>query len=177
MKIIVLDGGDSSSFIDDYTDRLREVGHVVNLFRLKDLDIRFCTGCWACWWKTPGKCVHKDDMELIYSEIPDADILVCRSPLVNGMVSAALKKTQDRMIPLIHPYLEIDQGECHHRKRYPKYPVMGIILQKTAGHDEEDIEIVGDMSRRLAINFKSRLSFCLTEDGGIKEAVNETCSA
>jgi hypothetical protein len=176
MKIVVLDGGEGSSFIDNYTGKLQDDGHNVIRFCLKDLDIRFCTGCWACWWKTPGKCIHKDDMELVYTEIPDADILVCRSPLVNGMVSAALKKTQDRMIPLIHPYLEIDQGECHHRKRYPKYPVMGLILNVTPGHDDEDIEIVKDISRRLAINFKSRLSFCLTEKGGIEEAVHETCS-
>lgn len=39
--------------------------------RYKALDpgaIKACLGCWTCWWKTPGRCVHKDALAESYPD-------------------------------------------------------------------------------------------------------------
>jgi hypothetical protein len=76
-----------------------------------------------------------------------------------GFVSSLLKKAMDKMIPLVHPYIEIVNGENHHQKRYPHYPGLALVLEKDDKSDEEDLEIISDIFRRLAINFKSDLQF------------------
>ena len=53
----------------------------------------------------------------------------------------------------------VDQGEAHHLARYDKYPLVGLLLEKGADMDDEDIRIISAVHRRTALNFKSTLSF------------------
>jgi len=34
-----------------------------------DLNIKGCVGCFSCWTKTPGKCIHRDDMDWIILQL------------------------------------------------------------------------------------------------------------
>ena len=148
---------------------------VVHFFSLRDMDIRYCIGCWDCWWKTPGICRHKDDAEIIYRAIVASDVLIMASPVIAGFVSSLLKKFNDRMIPLIHPYIRLVKGECHHRKRYEKYPTLGLILQPEKNQDEEDLEIITDIYKRFALNFHSELKFINTNHEKQEEIIYATC--
>jgi multimeric flavodoxin WrbA len=123
------------------------------------MNLHYCTGCWSCWWKTPGECAIKDDGEQIFRAVINSDFIIFASPLVTGFTSAILKKIQDRLIVLLHPYLEIINGESHHMKRYDKYPEFGVIIDKEEDTDDEDIKIIKDIYDRLAINFHSRQRF------------------
>ncbi|MBN1347904.1 hypothetical protein JXJ21_00705, partial [candidate division KSB1 bacterium] len=67
--------------------------------------------------------------------------------------------TQDKLIPLLHPYLEIVQHEFHHRKRYDAYPRLGVIVGEENGTDETDLEIIHDIYKRFALNFRTELVF------------------
>jgi multimeric flavodoxin WrbA len=133
--------------------------HQVDIFHLADMDIRHCTGCWSCWWETPGLCSHQDDAARVYYSLVHANLLVFASPLVAGFTSSTLKRMTDRIIPLLHPYLILVKGETHHRKRYSHYPDFGLVLQKEEDTDEEDIQIVGKLYDRLALNFHARKRF------------------
>lgn len=77
------------------------------------------------------------------------------------------------MIPLIHPYLKIIQGECHHRKRYSHYPALGMILEPEKDTDDQDLEIVAAMYWRLAVNFHSVLHFVKTTQEDPENVVKE----
>jgi hypothetical protein len=123
-------------------------------------NFRFCTGCWSCWWATPGLCAHKDDMAGLYPKMVEADLVVWASPLILGTVSALLKKAQDRFIPLAHPYIKVVEGECHHRHRYQKNADIGLIVGPTADDDEEDLRIAREFFRRFSLN--SRTAFRLS---------------
>ena len=72
-----------------------------------------------------------------------------------GFTSSTLKKITDRFVGLLHPYIKLKNGECHHLKRYDKYPDFGLVLKKEADTDTEDIEIINDIYDRFAINFHS----------------------
>ncbi len=129
----------------------------LSVFNLAEMNIKQCTGCWSCWWKTPGLCVIKDDAELVMRSVVQADLLVFASPIVAGFTSSLLKKMQDRLVALIHPYIEPRMGECHHRKRYDNYPDFALLLDKEYNTDAEDIDIITIIYKRLAINFHCQL--------------------
>ena len=131
----------------------------VNLFNLAQMDLHYCTGCWSCWWKTPGECAIKDDAEQIFRSVIHSDFVVFASPLVAGFTSSTLKKITDRLIVLLHPYIELINGECHHRGRYEKYPNIAVILGKEKDTDEEDLRIVKEICDRFAINFHGKQLF------------------
>ena len=103
--------------------------------------------------------MFRDDGEVICREVLHSDFLLLASPIVMGYPSAMIKNALDRIIPLIHPYLEDIDGEVHHMKRYEKYPVMGLMLEKNPDTDDEDITIINDIFQRAALNLQSRLSF------------------
>jgi multimeric flavodoxin WrbA len=148
---------DSQDYLNGMVDQLESGGNLVKVFTLREMDIKHCTGCWTCWWKTPGRCVFQDDMAQIYPAMLAADRLVMFSPLSMGFVSSLLKKVNDRSVPLLHPYIEIVQGECHHRKRYEKYPDLALIVNEEADTDDYDLEIINDLYQRFALNFRSDL--------------------
>ena len=179
MKISILNGNPNvnNSRFDKYlkqlSDLLESGKHTTSIYPLRDMDIRYCVGCFGCWVKTPGECVSKDDSHDIRRGIINSDLVLFASPLIMGFTSALLKKAHDKLIPLVHPYFELVQSETHHIARYDRYPVMGLLLQKQEDTDEVDIKIVSDIYKRDAINFKT--SFCFTRfiDDPVEEVANE----
>lgn len=141
---------------------------------LRDLQVRYCTGCWGCWVKTPGECVARDDSALVCREVIASDLTLFASPLLMGFPSALLKKVQDKLIPLVHPYIELDHGECHHQTRYAptRYPKMGLVLHAEADTDDEDLRLVGGMYARTALNLKSRLVLERTTRDSVEEVAD-----
>jgi multimeric flavodoxin WrbA len=148
--------------------------HQVDLFRIDDMDIHYCTGCWSCWWKTPGECAFRDDAAQIFRSVMQSDLLIFASPVMAGFTSSSLKKITDRFVTLIHPYIQVVKGEYHHRKRYKKYPPFGLLLENEADTDAQDETIIRDMYDRLAINFHTRNLFLnWTHQQTAEELVNE----
>lgn len=177
MKITVLDGALSSTpktwnkYLLDLTKELGAKGHEVNRFILKDHDIRHCAGCFKCWVKTPGMCVFDDDSRDINRAIIQSDFILWASPMIMGFPSSVLKKKMDRMIPLVHPYIEVVQGESHHIHRYKAYPLFGLLLHPEKADTQRNISIVSQVFARTALNIKSRLTFAATtEDTIVKVA-------
>jgi multimeric flavodoxin WrbA len=164
MEITILNG-DCGQNDGLFTEKIEKIARdlkknqSVTLFNLRDMNLNYCTGCWSCWWKTPGECAIKDDAEQILRAVINSDLIIFASPLVAGFTSALLKKIQDRLIVLLHPYLEIINDESHHKKRYEKYPEFGVIIDKEDDTDDEEVKIVKDIYDRLAINFHSRQRF------------------
>ena len=42
---------------------------------LRSTQVKDCTGCWSCWIKTPGRCIHKD-LDEFYKAYLNADIVI-----------------------------------------------------------------------------------------------------
>lgn len=182
MKITILNGGnvnsssDFSKYLDELQTELKKKNEVVK-FDLNEMNLKYCMGCWSCWWETPGLCAIKDDGEKIFSSVINSDFIIFASPLIAGFTSAELKKITDRLITLLHPYIKVKEGEFHHRKRYESYPDFGVIVQAEEDTDDEDIKIVNDIYDRLALNFHARKRyFKLTDKSKIEEIAHETCN-
>lgn len=179
MKITILNGdmnSNSEKFSDyliNFSIELSET-HNVKHFQLTDMDIKQCSGCWNCWIKTPGKCTTKDDVEQILKSVIDSDLVIFASPVIAGFTSSILKKVSDRMVSLVHPYIEIREKECHHKKRYKKYPNFGVLLMNDKDTDFEDTTIIMEIYERFALNFHSNLKFLFQIDqNSIEELIYE----
>jgi hypothetical protein len=182
MRITILDGdmnhaeSDYSILIHDLVLQLKK-NHSVDYYPIDNMELQYCSGCWSCWWKTPGECSQKDGADQIFRSYINSDFIILASPLMAGFTSSALKKIVDRLIVLLHPYIQMKLGESHHNKRYDRYPEFGLILQKEADTDEEDIRITDDIYDRLALNFHTRRRYTrFIENTNSKEILNETCN-
>jgi multimeric flavodoxin WrbA len=116
-------------------------------------------------------------MTEIYPEMVRADLVIWASPLVLGNVSALTKKAQDRFIPLLHPYIRLVDGECHHRKRYERNADIGLIIEPAAHDNEDDCDFVRRAFERYSRNARSRLRLFATSGKPIGEVVDEAITA
>lgn len=100
-------------------------GAVTEMTDVSGTTVNACIGCFGCWIKTPGICIHtKDTGAPFLSKIFDADYLVFITKITWGGYSPSLKFYADRMLPLLHPYFVKRNGEMHHRLRYEKMPTL-----------------------------------------------------
>src|SRR5512140_3007721 len=173
MKITILNGNPFPSAFDAYLAQLKSSleskEHKVTQLDLRSVPLRYCVGCWGCWVKTPGECVARDASLEMDRAVINADFVLWASPLKMGFPSELLKRALDKHLPLIHPYMVVDHGEAHHRKRYPKYPRVGMLVDPEPFTDAEDLQIVTGIHCRTALNFKTRLEFCLTTGTSLAE--------
>jgi multimeric flavodoxin WrbA len=169
----ILDGTDSNELLgskvkERVIEAYESAGYTVIIHRMEDLKIAHCIGCFGCWVKTPGECIHKDAGRQIAKEIINSHTVVLLSPLVFGGYSAALKHMVDRFIPLIHPNLMMRYGEIHHRSRYSGYPRMvGIGLQQE--HADKPAKIFKTLVGRNAINFHCPSYAAEVLHGGVED--------
>ena len=164
MKITILNGAfeDSGTF-EEYLEKLVEflskMKNEIQYFKLRDLEIKQCMGCFGCWVETPGECIVPDDTVKIRRAAVNSDLLIFASPLILGFTTSILKKAIDKMIPSVHPYFTIRAGEIHHKKRYKTYPLLGVLIEKEIDTDKEDLEIVRAIYERVAIEMATSLVF------------------
>jgi multimeric flavodoxin WrbA len=152
----------------------KENQYDIDYFKLRDMNINYCTGCWDCWLKTPGRCAIKDDHEKILKKMPHSDIVIYFSPIIAGYYSALIKKLMDRMIPLAHPYIKIVNNESHHVQRYKKLPDISMIILKDGNTEDEDISIIKDTINRIALNFDSQVNIfkVIEKEGDVLNVFN-----
>ena len=83
-------------------------------------DNHYCIGCFACWLKTPGKCVIKDEYQEMGIKLSKVEELLIISKAAFGSYSSVVKNVLDRSIAYVLPYFTIRNGEMHHGERYHK---------------------------------------------------------
>jgi len=141
---------------------MQNENHQVTAFHLEEMKIRFCRGCFMCWWATPGLCVIPDDMPRLYQQIMESNLVIFAAEIKMGFIDSSIKKVQDRMIALLHPYFEIVDHEFHHQKRYSAYPQIALLLQPEETTTAGDLKLIDDWFHRFALNFKTKVKFILT---------------
>lgn len=136
---------------------LKRIGWEVDLFKLCDMEIAACLGCFFCWTKTPGKCVINDAGQNMAKMAFRSDLLVFLTPVTFGGYSSCLKKAIDRMVAAILSSWVRIGGEFHHKLRFKKSPKL-IVLGSLANPDENSQRLFEALARRNAINLQSPAS-------------------
>lgn len=122
MNVLVINGsprGENSNTIKLTRCFLEGTGwkdaEIINIIKL---NIKPCLGCFACWNKTPGKCVINDDMPAILQKIISADVIIWSFPLYYFGVPGNLKNLIDRQLPLNLPFMSSTSESGGHPSRY-----------------------------------------------------------
>ena len=108
MKILVLNGsprpqGNTSKMTAAFKEAAEAAGHDVREFRAAGMNIRGCLACEYCHGKGEGACAQKDDMQKIYSELKDTEMIVLASPIYYHGFSGQLKCAVDRFYSVLYP--------------------------------------------------------------------------
>lgn len=84
---------------------MRAAGADTSLIHVHELDLAPCLGCFHCWTRTPGECIHEDGMRAAIDSYNKADLVVYGTPLYYGSMSGLLKTFLDRLLPRSEPWL------------------------------------------------------------------------
>jgi putative NADPH-quinone reductase len=141
MKVLALNSsprGDGQSktelMLTHLVKGMREAGAAVEVVDLRKKSIKHCIGCFTCWTKTPGVCIHKDDMtQELFPKWRDAQLVVYATPLYHFTLNATMKAFIERTLPFLEPYLEDRGGETGHPARF-KHPK--VVFLSVAGFPE-----------------------------------------
>ena len=108
MKILVLNGsprpnGNTAKMITAFRESAENKSHQVVCFNVCKMNIKGCLACEYCHGKGEGACVQKDDMQKIYTELKDTEMLVLAAPIYYHGISGQLKCAIDRFYSALYP--------------------------------------------------------------------------
>jgi len=124
--------GTTDIIINNFLEGARRAEATTKKYYVTDLEIKGCIGCFTCWTKTPGKCIHRDDMDWLLPEVEEADIIVLGTPIYNSNIIHYLQRMTERFLPLQLPWMEEKGETTQHPTRHKRKP-QKIVLVAVAG--------------------------------------------
>ncbi len=144
MKVLAFNGsprmkkGVTEKILQTFLDGARSAGAEVETVYVSKKNIKFCLGCFNCWFVHPGKCIHNDDMLEIRLQIKAADLIVLGSPVYFDGFTAQMKSMLDRLIAGGMPFIEMRDGHSRHPSRGAEQKTRKMLLISTCGFGEKD---------------------------------------
>ncbi|MCW4034951.1 MAG: flavodoxin family protein [Candidatus Bathyarchaeota archaeon] len=105
MKVLALvgsprKGGNTDILVNQVLEGAQTKGYTTDKLYLYDYTISLCVDCRQCK-KGDRVCCLNDEMELIYSKMEEADVIVFGTPVYWYGPSAKMKMLMDRMRPFV----------------------------------------------------------------------------
>ena len=141
-KILALQGsprpkGFTQMVLEKFLEGAASKGAVSEIIPLATKEIKPCIGCYSCWSKTPGTCVHRDDMTELLQKYRACKVVVFATPLYHYGMTAYTKLFLERTLPLVQPYLIESDGVTAHPFRYPEMASQKVVLISVCGFPEK----------------------------------------
>ncbi|MCE5275826.1 MAG: NAD(P)H-dependent oxidoreductase [Deltaproteobacteria bacterium] len=132
---------------------MEAAGAQVDVVHLRTKKVRNCIGCFTCWTKTPGRCIHQDDMTgELFPKFIASNLAVLATPLYHFTMNASMKAFVERTLPVLEPTLVRKGDITYHPLRGP-HP--GIVALSVAGFPE--ISVFDQLSAHLRFMYKQGL--------------------
>ncbi|MCI9597618.1 MAG: flavodoxin family protein [Firmicutes bacterium] len=103
--------GNTIALTEVVMKELKQRGMECGLTWLYDKEIRGCKACRGCQkdWSQPG-CVQKDDMEAIFQEVLESELLILATPIYSWYCTPPVKAALDRMVYAMNKYYGDETG-------------------------------------------------------------------
>lgn len=106
-KTIVLLGsprrnGNSEILATRAMEGIKDAGGLCEVFYLNKMKIQPCQACEYCRRNNETQCILKDDMQLLYPKLEEANSILIASPIYMFTFSAQLKLFMDRCFACFH---------------------------------------------------------------------------
>lgn len=182
MKVLAVNssarvGGESKTerMLTPLVEGMRDAGAEVEIVNLARKNVAYCIGCFTCWTKTPGTCVHKDDMSReIYPRFIASDMCVLATPLYHYTVNACMKTFIERTLPMALPFMVHQDGVTRHPMRHE---TPSTVVLSVAGFP--DMHVFDQLSAYVNFMFRDKLVAEIyrpaaeSMDGGAEKGVVE----
>lgn len=161
-KVVAINGsprmrkGNTAMILTPFIEGMEEAGAEVELFYAKRLKVEPCTGGFICWYQKPGECHIKDDMQLVYPKLAQAEILVLATPVYSPL-PGEMQNVINRLVPLLDPLLETREGRTRARFRQ-EVEIRKMVVVATGGWWEKEnldtvVRIVKEFARVASVEF------------------------
>lgn len=127
----------STLMLRHLTEGMRAAGANVEEVDLRKKTVKNCIGCFSCWTKTPGVCIHKDDMtNELFAKWLEADLVIYATPLYHFLMTATMKAFVERTLPVLQPFFDDQEGRTFHplRHKHPRFAILCV-----AGFPEDTV--------------------------------------
>ena len=114
--------GTTDIILNHFLKAAEQAGATTKKHYITDLNINGCMGCFNCWTKTPGQCIHRDDMDWIIPEFGASDIIILATPIYNGNITHYLQQMTECLLPTALPWQVQDGETTSHPPRHQQKP-------------------------------------------------------
>jgi len=169
--------GYTAMVLSPFVQGMMDAGSDVEVFYASRLKIKPCAcGEMYCWYKKPGECCIKDDMQLLYPKLREAEILILTTP-VYVPLPGGMQDIINRLCPLIKPFLEIREGRTRARF-HEEVGIQKIVLVSTGGWWEKGnfgtvMRIAEEFAEDASVEFAGAVlrphAFLMKEKGQLTE--------
>ena len=177
MNVLAINGsprgenGNTEVILKPFLKGCEAAGADIETIYLTEKNIKHCSGCFSCWHKTPGKCVHKDDMEDLLVKVSEADIMVYATPLYFFMVTGIMKDFMDRMLPLSNKeIIKVGEKYGHPRRVKKETPVKSVLISNCGFPG--DYNFSGLLETFKVMTKENLAGTILCAQGGILQAIH-----
>ncbi len=113
MKVLALNGSprmkasSTNHMLTPLLEGMEAAGAETELIHIRNLDLEACIGCYTCWVRTPGECIHKDKdgMAAALEQYNTADMVIFGTPVYHFTMTGIMKTFIDRTLPRLEPWL------------------------------------------------------------------------
>jgi multimeric flavodoxin WrbA len=166
MKVIVINAaprmetGNTQVVLNPFLVGLRQEGTQLDIVLLGKKNIKRCAGCFTCYVKTPGKCVHEDDMPALVERVRNADVLLLATPIYLDSMTSLAKTFIDRLVVFLDPHFTTDDQGFVHPLRW-KFPGKMLLVSVCGYPGLYNFDPLLLHMERIARNFHSEFSGAL----------------
>ncbi|OGC81457.1 MAG: iron-sulfur flavoprotein [candidate division Zixibacteria bacterium RBG_16_43_9] len=165
--------GNTAMLLTPLIQGMKDAGYDVELFYARDLKIKSCNcNNMYCWYKKPGICCLKDDMNLLYPRLREAEILILATPVYIPL-PGEMQNIINRLCPLIKPLLETRESRTRARF-HEDVKIRKILLVSTGGWWEKGnfgtvVRITEELAEDASVEFAGAVirphAFLMKKDG------------
>lgn len=94
-KVLLLSESNRNGYSNKILSLINDKISSAELIKLKNYDIKFCTGC--LWCDSNKACIIKDDLQIVIDKILESDLVVIAIPNYFGNMSGFFKNFIDRL--------------------------------------------------------------------------------
>ncbi len=173
-----MEKGNTAALLAPFVQGMADAGCEVELFYTGRLKIKPCAcGEMACWYRTPGECCIKDDMQQFYPRLREANILILATPVYIPL-PGDMQNVINRLCPLVRPLLDFRDGRTRASFR-DEVAVRQMVLVSTGGWWEKEnmgtvVRIVQELAEDASVEFTGALlrphAFLMKEEGQLTPA-------
>ena len=178
-KVLALNGSprglesNTQALLTPFLEGAREAGAETDLLVVRDLDVKFCRGCFACWSSTPGRCCQKDDMTRVLDLWRQSDYVVYGTPLYHFGMTAVLKRVIERTLPVLEPRMEQYGDRTGHPLRQGSRRSRAVLIANCGFPERVHFDPLVEQMRHLTGGGKGLAATILVAGG---QALNRTYS-